>query len=197
MWDYKPKLEEQFDKDLPDSIRMGQRITTMTVDNRVCRSPLASSSFPTRPMWTMGQRTIASHRQYGGRYCGPQNSAHQRHQSRSRLYVCDDGNEVPGKPSLGAWLSYGLGSESNDLPSFVVLTPTWTSTAAAQALFTRMWSSGFLPTRHTGVALRSGGDPVLYLPNPPGVQSTDRRLMLDASVNSIGTVTISSGILRS
>ncbi len=139
---------------------MGQRITTMTSGQS--RLPVAPSKFKFSQhgqCGTMGQRTIASHRQDGGRYCGPQNSTHQRHQSRSRLYVCDDRKRSSWKPSLGAWLSYGLGSESNDLPSFVVLTPTWTSTAAAQALFTRMWSSGFLPTRHTGVALRSGGDP--------------------------------------
>ena len=67
------------------------------------------------------------------------------------------GNEVPGKPSLGSWLSYGLGSQSEDLPAFVVLTPSWSANAMAQALFTRMWSSGFLPTQYTGVAMRSGG----------------------------------------
>jgi uncharacterized protein (DUF1501 family) len=89
------------------------------------------------------------------------------------------GSEVPGKPSLGSWLSYGLGSESNDLPAFVVLTPNWKSGAAAQALFTRMWSSGFLPSKYTGVVLRHMGDPVLYVQNPPGVKSENRRAMLD------------------
>jgi len=90
------------------------------------------------------------------------------------------GSEVPGKASLGSWLAYGLGSESDNLPAFVVLTPTWSATAPAQALFTRMWASGFLPTRYTGVALRSGADPVLYLRNPNGVTFEDRRAMLDA-----------------
>jgi hypothetical protein len=89
------------------------------------------------------------------------------------------GSEVPGKASLGSWLAYGLGSESQNLPAFVVLTPTWSAKAPAQALFTRMWSSGFLPTRFSGVALRSAGDPVLYLQNPPGVTLHDRRVMLD------------------
>ena len=89
------------------------------------------------------------------------------------------GSEVPGRASLGSWLSYGLGSENNDLPSFVVLTPSWSSTSAAQALFTRMWQSGFLATRHNGVALRSGADPVLYIQNPPGVAADNRRSMLD------------------
>ncbi|MFN9911035.1 MAG: DUF1501 domain-containing protein, partial [Pirellulaceae bacterium] len=90
------------------------------------------------------------------------------------------GSEVPGKPSLGSWLSYGLGSESNDLPAFVVFTPSFPKESQAQALFTRMWSSGFLPTSYDGVALRGSGDPVLYLQNPPGVSGSDRRQMLDA-----------------
>jgi hypothetical protein len=90
------------------------------------------------------------------------------------------GSEVPGKASLGSWLAYGLGSENNELPAFVVLTPNWSSKADAQALFTRMWSSGYLPTRYTGVALRSIGDPVLYIDNPPGVSREDRRVVLDA-----------------
>jgi uncharacterized protein (DUF1501 family) len=89
------------------------------------------------------------------------------------------GSEVPGKPSIGSWLAYGLGSESNDLPAFVVLTPNWKSGAAAQALFTRMWSSGFLASKYTGVVLRHVGDPVLYVQNPPGVSAANRRAMLD------------------
>jgi uncharacterized protein (DUF1501 family) len=89
------------------------------------------------------------------------------------------GSEVPGKPSLGSWISYGLGSESNDLPAFVVLTPNWKSGAAAQALFSRMWASGFLASKYTGVVLRHVGDPVLYVQNPSGVSAEGRRAMLD------------------
>jgi hypothetical protein len=88
------------------------------------------------------------------------------------------GSEVPGKASLGSWVSYGLGSESDDLPAFVVFTPQ-PDINPSQALFTRMWSSGFLPTRYSGVALRGSGDPVLYLPNPDGITAADRRRMLD------------------
>ena len=90
------------------------------------------------------------------------------------------GSEVPGKASIGSWLAYGLGSESNDLPAFVVLTPRFPASGNGQALFTRMWSSGFLPTRFNGVALRGTGDPVLYVQNPPGVTDEDRRTMLNA-----------------
>jgi hypothetical protein len=89
------------------------------------------------------------------------------------------GSETPGKPSIGSWLAYGLGSESNDLPAFVVFTPFWTSGAAAQALFSRMWASGFLPSKYSGIALRSVGDPVLFVQNPPGVSEANRRAMLD------------------
>ncbi|RLT15396.1 MAG: DUF1501 domain-containing protein, partial [Planctomycetota bacterium] len=88
------------------------------------------------------------------------------------------GSEIPGKASLGSWLAYGLGSENDDLPSFVVFTPL-PDINPNQAIFTRMWSSGFLPTRYTGVALRGSGDPVLYLPNPEGITAPDRRRMLD------------------
>jgi hypothetical protein len=90
------------------------------------------------------------------------------------------GSEIPGKASIGSWLAYGLGSESNDLPAFVVFTPRFPADSNGQALYNRMWGSGFLPTRFNGVALRGSGDPVLYLPNPEGVGAKERRVMLDA-----------------
>lgn len=180
-FDYKSQLTAHYDKDLPDSIRMGQRITTMTSGQ--ARLPVAPSIF--------------KFQQYG------RNGIWVSELLKHTASVIDEiaviktvftsainhdpactfvmtGSEVPGKASIGSWLSYGLGSESNDLPAFVVLTPRWSSGAAAQALFTRMWSSGFLPTKHTGVALRSSGDPVLYVKNPPGVDVADRRIMLNA-----------------
>jgi hypothetical protein len=89
------------------------------------------------------------------------------------------GSEIPGRPSMGAWLSYGLGSPNQNLPAYVVLHSRIPSGAATQALFSRLWGSGFLPTKHQGVALRSVGDPVLYLSNPPGVDEGTRRRMLD------------------
>ncbi len=90
------------------------------------------------------------------------------------------GNQLPGSPSLGAWLSYGLGSANENLPAFVVMTPYWTGRQDAQALYNRLWGTGFLPSKHQGVALRSGGDPVLFLSNPPGIDPSDRRRVLDA-----------------
>jgi hypothetical protein len=179
--DYKPSLIDQFDQDLPDSIRKQQRITTMTSGQ--ARFPVAPSKFSFAQHGQSG-RWVSELLPFTAKIVDDIAVIKTMHTNAiNHDPACTfvmTGNEVPGKASLGSWLSYGLGSESNDLPAFVVLTPTWSAQAPAQALFTRMWSSGFLPTRHTGVALRSGGDPVLYLPNPPGVTSHDRRVMLDA-----------------
>jgi len=187
-WDYKPNLKAQFDKDLPESIRNGQRITTMTSGQ--ARLPVAPSMFNFAQHGQSG-RWVSELLPYTAKIVEelaviksvPTTAIN--HDPACTFVMT--GSEVPGKASLGSWLSYGLGSASNDLPSFVVLTPRWSSGAAAQALFTRMWSSGFLPTKHAGVALRSSGDPVLYLQNPPGVEGSDRRIMLDAlgSLNQI------------
>ena len=89
------------------------------------------------------------------------------------------GTQQPGRPSLGAWLSYGLGSENDDLPSFVVMISQGSGNKTDQPLFSRLWGSGFLPSEHQGVRFRSGGDPVLYLSNPPGIEPASRRAMLD------------------
>ena len=178
MWDYKPNLKDQFDKDLPKSF-LGERITTMTSGQG--RFPVAPSKF-----------AFAQHGQ-SGRWV----SELLPHTAK----IVDDialiktvhtnainhdpactfvmtGSEVPGKPSMGSWISYGLGAETSDLPSFVALMPTYPN-GSAQALFSRMWGPGFLPGKHSGVVLRGAGDPVLYLDNPPGVDAADRRAMLD------------------
>jgi hypothetical protein len=89
------------------------------------------------------------------------------------------GSQQPGRPSLGAWLSYGLGSEAEDLPAFIVLISHGTGKDANQGLLERLWGSGFLPSNHQGVKLRSSGDPVLYLSDPPGIDRNLRRNMLD------------------
>ncbi len=180
-WDYKPQLQEQFDKDLPDTIRKGQRITTMTSGQ--ARLPVAPSKFKFA-QHGQSQRWVSELLPFTSKIVDELAVIKTVHTNAiNHDPACTfvmTGNEVPGKASLGSWLAYGLGSESDNLPAFVVMTPTWSSKAAAQALFTRMWSSGFLPTRYAGVALRTGGDPVLYLPNPDGVTSADRRVMLDA-----------------
>lgn len=180
LWDYKPQLEKYFDKDLPDSVRGGQRITTMTSGQG--RLPMAPSKFKFNQAGQCG-RWISEVLPHTAKVVDDIALIKTVHTSAiNHDPACTfvmTGREIPGFASIGSWLAYGLGSESNDLPSFVVLTPNWSSKAAAQALFTRMWSSGFLPTKYTGVALRAVSDPVLYLQNPEGVARTDRRDGLD------------------
>lgn len=181
LFDHKPRLQDFFDKDLPESIRKGQRITTMTSGQS--RLPVAPSKFAFEQCGESGMwmSELVPHMKEIADDITMIKSVHTEaiNHDPACTFVMT-GSEIPGKPSLGSWLSYGLGSESQDLPAFVVFTPTFPKDSQAQALFTRMWSSGFLPTRYDGVALRGGGDPVLYVKNPPGVNPGDRRAMLDA-----------------
>jgi len=181
LFDHKPGLSEHFDQELPDSVRGGQRITTMTSGQ--ARFPVAPSIFQFKPCGHSGivMSDLVPHMHSIADEITMIKSVHTEaiNHDPACTFVMT-GSEVPGKPSLGSWLSYGLGSESNDLPAFVVFTPTFPKDSQAQALFTRMWSSGFLPSSFDGVALRGVGDPVLYIQNPPGVSGEDRRRMLDA-----------------
>ena len=181
LFDYKPKLHEHFDKDLPDSVRKGQRITTMTSGQK--RLPVAPSKFAFEQCGEGGiwMSELVPYMKGIADEITMIKSVHTEaiNHDPACTFVMT-GSEVPGKPSLGSWISYGLGSESQDLPAFIVFTPTFPKASQAQALFTRMWSSGFLPSKYDGVALRGTGDPVLYVKNPPGVDPSDRRAMLDA-----------------
>jgi hypothetical protein len=179
-FDYKPKLVEQYNKDLPASIRMGQRITTMTSGQS--RLPVAPSMFKFAQHGKCGMwiSELLPHTAKFADDLALVKTVHTNaiNHDPACTFVMT-GSETPGKPSVGSWLSYGLGSESNDLPAFVVFTPYWSSGTAAQALFSRMWASGFLPSKYSGVALRSVGDPVLFVKNPEGVSEANRRAMLD------------------
>ena len=181
MWDYKPGLGEFFDKDLPDSVRGNARITTMTSGQK--RFPVAPSKYKFTQHGNCGRWVSELLPHTAGIVDDIALVKTVRTNAINHAPACTflfTGAEIPGKPSLGSWLSYGLGSESNDLPAFVVLTPKWPDGSNGQALFSRMWASGFLPGQYTGVAFRAGADPVLYLPNPNGVQQADRRALLDA-----------------
>lgn len=180
LWDYKPKLRELFDTDLPESVRMGQRITTMTSGQK--RLPIAPSKFAFHQhgqcgMWVSELLPYTAQMVDDIALVKTVHTNAINHDPACTFIMT--GSEVPGKASIGSWLAYGLGSESNDLPAFVVFTPTFPKTGNGQALFSRMWGSGFLPSRFNGVALRGTGDPVLYVQNPPGVDGEDRRRMLD------------------
>jgi hypothetical protein len=181
LWDYKPQLARYYDQQLPNSIRQGQRITTMTSGQS--RLPVAPSKFRFRRHGQCGTwiSELLPHTAKMVDDIAVVKTVHTNaiNHDPACTFVMT-GSEVPGKASMGSWLAYGLGSQSNDLPAFVVLTPRFPPSGNGQALFTRMWSSGFLPTRFNGVALRGTGDPVLYVQNPPGVTTQDRRTMLDA-----------------
>ncbi|MFV2070063.1 MAG: DUF1501 domain-containing protein [Pirellulales bacterium] len=187
MFDYKPLMTDLFDKDLPDSIRMGQRLTTMTSGQ--ARFPIAPSIYKFKKHGRSGAwvSELLPHTAGMVDDLAIIKSVHTEaiNHDPAITYICT-GHQLPGKASLGAWLSYGLGNETEELPAFVVLTSTWTGRKEAQALYNRLWGSGFLPSKHQGVALRSSGDPVLFLSNPPGVSAAMRRRMLDglAQMNS-------------
>ena len=189
LWDYKPKLADYFDKDIPPSVRGEQRLTTMTSGQ--ARFPVAPSKFKFEQVGKCGRWICTELLPHTAKIVDEIALVKTVHTNAiNHDPACTfvmTGSEVPGKASLGSWLSYGLGSESNDLPAFVVFTPL-PDINPSQAIFTRMWSSGFLPTRFTGVALRGSGDPVLYIQNPEGVTRADRRRTLDtlAALNARG-----------
>src|SRR5262245_40064016 len=180
-WDYKPVLKEYFDKDLPPSVQGGQRLSTMT--SWMARFPVAPSKFKFSRCGQSGFWVNTELMPNTSKIVDEITLIKSVHTNAiNHDPACTfvmTGAEIPGKASIGSWLAYGLGSENDDLPAFVVMTPRWPAGSNGQALFSRMWGSGFLPTRFGGVALRSAGDPVLYLPNPDGVAMRDRRTMLD------------------
>ena len=181
--DYKPKMADMFDEDLPESVRMGQRLTTMTSGQD--RFPLAPSIYKFRQHGQSGAwvSELLPHTAKIVDELAIVKSMHTEaiNHDPAITYICT-GAQLPGKASLGSWLSYGLGSENGQLPTFVVMTSSWTGRQEAQALFNRLWGSGFMPSKHQGIALRSTGNPVLVLSNPEGVSPAVRRQMLDAVV---------------
>ncbi len=180
LWDYKPAMQELFDADIPDSVVMGQRFTTMTSGQE--RFPIAPSIFSFARHGETGTwvSELLPHTASIVDELTLVKSVHTFAINHDpAITFTQTGSEQPGRPSLGAWLSYGLGSANDDLPAYVVLHSIGSGKRDAQALFSRLWGTGFLPSRHQGVALRSTGDPVLYLSNPAGMSEAARRRMLD------------------
>jgi hypothetical protein len=182
-FDYKPKMSEWFDKDLPDSIRQGQRLTTMTSGQT--RFPVAPSAFKFAQHGKCGT-WVSELLPYTAKMVDDiavvrtMNTDAINHEPA--VTFLQTGFMIAGKPCVGAWISYGLGSLNQDLPTFVVMNATHSNPKAnVQAISARLWSSGFLPGQYSGVALRSGGDPVLYINDPDGVPPQIRRRMLDAT----------------
>jgi hypothetical protein len=177
LFDYKPDLRDKRGIDLPDSVRMGQRFTTMTSGQK---------SFPVAPSLFK----FARHGQSGAwlsellphtakvvdDLCFIRSMQTEAINHDPAITFVQTGSQLAGRPSMGAWVAYGLGSENQDLPAFVVLLSRGRTD---QPLYDRLWGSGFLPTRYQGVKLRGGKEPVLYLTNPAGLSSQTRRQMLD------------------
>jgi hypothetical protein len=178
--DYKPKLRQNHGKELPASVRRGQRVTGMTAFQK---------SFPcVAPMFKFARH---------GKCCAwvsellphigtiaddiaivkSLNTEAINHDPA--ITYIQTGHQQPGRPSLGAWLSYGLGSENQNLPAFIVMISQGSGNKTDQPIFSRLWGSGFLPSQHQGVRFRVGKDPVLYLSNPAGIDAATRRRMLD------------------
>ncbi len=186
LFDYKPQLQDWFDKDLPESIRNGQRLTTMTSGQS--RFPIAPTAFKFNQHGKSGMwlsELLPNTGKMADDLCLIRTMHTEAINHEPAITFIQSGNQIPGKPCLGAWLAYGLGSMNQDLPTFVVLNATHSHPRAnVQAISARLWSSGFLSAEYAGVALRSSGDPVLYINNPDGVDRSTRRQMLDG-INSL------------
>ena len=178
--DPKPELVSRHGTDLPDSIRMGQRLTGMTSGQK--SFPVIASKYGCKPCGESGT-LISELLPHTGRIVDQLCLVRTMHTEAINhdpaITFLQTGSQQPGRASFGAWLSYGLGSEADDLPSFVVMLSQGSGEDSNQGLLERLWGAGFLPSSHQGVKLRSGGDPVLYLSDPPGVSRQLRRSMLD------------------
>jgi hypothetical protein len=182
LFDYKPGMSTWFDKDLPDSIRKGQRLTTMTSGQT--RFPIAPSVFKFQQHGQNGAwvSELLPHTAKMVDDIAILRSLHtEAINHEPAITFLQTGFMIAGKPCIGSWIAYGLGSMNQDLPTFVVLNATHSHPKAnVQAISARLWSAGFLSAQYAGVALRSSGDPVLYINNPNGVPPVMRRRMLDA-----------------
>ena len=180
LFDYKPQMQKHRGIDLPDSIRMGQRLTGMTSGQKIF--PVAPTIFKFSQHGKSGAWFSDLLPHTAGiaddiaivKSCWTEAINHD-----PAVTYIQTGSQQPGRPSIGSWLSYGVGSENHDLPSYIVLISQGSGNRNDQPLFGRLWGSGFLPSVHQGVKLRSVGDPVLYLSNPPGFDIASRRRMLD------------------
>jgi hypothetical protein len=180
LFDHKPKLKDLFAKELPDSIRKGQRLTNMTA---------RQESFPVAPT----KYKFAQHGKSGGwvsellphtskvvdDLCFIKTVNTEAINHDPAVTFSQTGHQIAGRPSFGAWVTYGLGSEAEDLPAFVVLVSQGSGNPTDQPLYDRLWGSGFLPSRYQGVKFRNQGDPVLFLSNPDGVSKDGQRQLLD------------------
>jgi hypothetical protein len=188
LFDYKPKLRTLERTELPDSIRMGQRLTGMTSGQS--SFPVAPSAFEFKQYGNSGawvSQLLPHFSSVVDDVCFIKSMCTDAINHDPAVTFFQTGFQLAGRPSIGAWLAYGLGSENQDLPAFVVMISQGTGNPNDQPLADRQWGSGFLPTKYQGVKFRSQGDPVLFLSNPPGFSTAQRRRFIDdvAALNQV------------
>lgn len=175
-FDYKPLLNQRNGEDLPESVRLGQRLTGMSGNQSIL--PLAGSIYKFGQHGQSGawiSELLPRTAKIADDICIVRSMFTEAINHDPAITFMQTGSQISGRPSMGAWLSYGLGSENQNLPGFVVLI---TPGKVDQPLYSRLWGSGFLPSQYQGVQFRSGKEPVLYLANPPGISAKSRELML-------------------
>ena len=177
LFDYKPLLNKMNGQELPDSVRQGQRLTGMTSGQTSL--PLAGSIFNFKQHGQSGawMSDLMPHTaKITDELCFIKSMYTEAINHDPAVTFIQTGSQFPGRPSIGSWVSYGLGSDNANLPGFVVLV---TKDKFGQPLYSRLWGNGFLPSEHQGVQFRAGKNPVLFLSNPPGVSEKNRRTQLD------------------
>ena len=181
LFDYKPEMMKWYDKDLPDSVRQGQRLTTMTSGQ--ARFPIAPSKFDFSAAGQCGMmmntELLPNLAKKADEICWMRSLHTEAINHEPAIAAMQTGNQIGGRPCLGSWASYGLGSTNENLPTFVVLVATPTNREQEQAISSRLWSSGYLPGEHAGVSFRSKGDPILFINNPPGVPDSVRKRTIE------------------
>ncbi len=180
LFDHKPRLRERSGTELPGSVRREQRLTGMTATQSsfpVVPSPFQFAQHGDSGAWV--SELLPHTAKVADQLCFIKSMHTEAINHDPAITFFQTGFQLAGRPSIGAWLSYGLGSENKDLPAFVVMISQGTGRLGDQPLYDRLWGSGFLPSRHQGVKFRSVGDPVLYLSNPAGLTDRDRRRFLD------------------
>jgi hypothetical protein len=180
LFDPKPNLEKLRSTELPDSIRRGQRLTGMTSGQT--SFPIAPSKYQFKQHGRSGawiSEMLPHTARVADNLCFVRSMHTEAINHDPAITFFQTGSQLAGRPSIGAWLAYGLGSENQDLPAFVAMVSQGTGNPTDQPLYDRLWGSGFLPSRYQGVKFRSVGDPVLYLSNPPGFDGDARRRFLD------------------
>ena len=181
MFDYKPALWKWNGTELPDSVRGDQRLTGMT-SNQESLPIAAPRQFEFKQHGQSGawiSELLPNFAKVSDDICFVKSLNTEAINHDPAVTLLQTGHQQPGRPSLGAWTSYGIGSENDDLPAFVVLISRGSAARPADPLYARLWGTGFLPSSHQGVNFRKSGDPVLYLSNPPGLDADSRRNMLD------------------